>query len=170
MSRCTGCKKLKEDEEVRSCLHCGHPGPYCDNCRKCVLCNEDYPGNRTCGDGRGPHLTRGGFRTKCIDCDEFDYCAKCVDQCPCGQGERPHYLCKEMSDEHDCNYYNEEIGRGCKTNVCKRHCGIVDLNGKTRVYCPQHRPTISASLRDAVVRYIREEESAEYKKRLREEL
>lgn len=174
MSRCLGCKKLKENHKLRSCLYCDDKGPYCVHCDKCLTCKESLPGNWTCGDGGNHNMTKSGFKAKCVDDVEgYWRCEECLAQCTCGQGET-HYLCKDgrgsCHDSHQCTWRNKEDSKGCKKLVCKKYCGIKDISGETVLFCPKHRPNISDSLRDAVVRHIKENEGAEYKKRLREEL
>ncbi len=176
MSRCVGCKKLKEDHKLRCCIYCNDQGPYCKKCNKCKACDEALPGVWTCGDGGDHDLPQQGFKGKCVDDDEdYWYCEACLKKCPCGNGDT-HYLCKggrgSCFDTHECTWHSKEGNKytHCKTLVCRKYCGIKEISGEIVLFCPKHRPTISESLRNAVVQHIKENESADYKKRLREEL
>ncbi len=59
---------------------------------------------------------------KCVDCNDAEYCDRCIAKCQCGV-ESVHYVCRVV--EHAC-------GRGeeCTVKVCK-------ANGMT--HCPDHR-------------------------------
>ena len=147
MSRCLCCKKLREPNQLSECVQCAHSGPYCKKCTQCAQCESNHPGDWTCGDS-DHQLKRGEFRAKCITCDEFDYCMKCVTKCPCGKGET-HYLCK--SYRHECIWHNENDTEQCRVRVCEKYCGIEDLTGEIRLFCPSHKPRISKRLREIVL-------------------
>ncbi len=99
--------------------------------------------------------------TRCVDCDEFMYCKKCVVKCPCGNGDT-HYICK---NRHTCNE------SGCTTRVCKQFCGFRDLADNDFVlYCPLHHPKICKRLRDEVIGQILKNEDKRFKEELIEKL
>jgi hypothetical protein len=128
---------------------CSDPGPYCASCEECKSCKAFYPGNWYCGESEH-FLTREGFKAMCVTCEEFRYCAKCVVQCPCGQGE-PHYLCKERFDEsHECMC---GVKKGCPTRVCQKYCGFEDIrgNGGIVLCCPKHKIHVSKRLKTEVL-------------------
>lgn len=115
-------------------------------------------------------LVPGEFQTKCVTCDEFLYCRKCVVKCPCGQGET-HYLCKnKYVDHHLCEWSSADDQQHCNARVCKQYCGIKDLNGEVRLYCPNHHPRISKRLRDEVIHHIIHNEDKRFKDELKEKL
>jgi len=78
-------------------------------------------------------FSRQTWRAKCVDCDEFDYCYKCVVECECGQGPR-HYVCV---DAHDCDVCTmEEDGRILP--ACAKY-GLLELAVGNAKVCKKHR-------------------------------
>ena len=152
MSRCLCCKKLREFDELSECVWCYDKGPYCRKCDNCESCKEPHPGDWSCGENSNHDLIKGEFKTKCFVCDEFVYCAKCVVKCACGRTPE-HYLCStDYGDDHTCCWRSEDGKKWCKARVCDKFCGIEDLSGEIRLYCPEHHPRISESLRQEVLR------------------
>jgi len=165
MSKCLGCKKYRDDDKLRGCVFCNDPGPYCKKCDKCKTCSEYAPGDWTCGEDGNHNLTKDGFKTKCVDCDEFWFCEMCVRKCPCGKGES-HYLCIDHYDYHQCSWRSEDDKIRCDELVCREFCSIVDITGEKILFCPKHKPRISESLRDAVIEHIKNNATAEYREML----
>jgi hypothetical protein len=138
MSRCKGCRKLREESRLFPCRECS---------------DESY-----CGESNHV-IPRGAFKTRCVNCDEFDYCAKCVRKCPCGIGP-DHWICKAYDDyqdnRHTCMWYK---GRGldqpetCNIPVCA-NCRVPDFNpyseGNPR-FCNEHRKRVIEENCDAIV-------------------
>ena len=167
--RCSDCKKLKELEALFPCRKCGNTGPYCVKCSQCNQCGEHVPGDHRCGESE--HIIPVGQGIKCIDCDEFDYCKKCVVKCPCGHGE-DHYLCKDRikdsddgGDGHCCQWYHyidQGVPYHCTTPVCKQYCSIstfsADMNDKSHIrVCTVHRPVILKRAREILEELVEEE-------------
>ncbi len=112
--------------------------------------------SRCCGEDGDHDLKPGEFKTKCATCDDFYYCAKCVDQCPCGN-DPVHYLCKGRHDQmHLCKWDADE--KRCTTRVCEQYCGIKGPSGSIHLFCPNHAPAIPQTWRDALVRAMVEAE------------
>lgn len=148
MSRCSVCKTLHEDNDMKSCLYCNDPGSYCDECARCNKCQEWSPGDWSCGGGSNHNLTQSGFKAKCIDCNEFYYCNQCIVICLCRKGDKPHYVCKAgYGDTHICG------GDGCPAYLCKKYnSSAID---DEYAWCSKHRPVASKRLRDEIVSQIK---------------
>jgi len=145
MTECKVCKKSR-NYTLKKCINCSDPGPYCQQCEFCTNCDEELPGDWSCGGMKVAHeIKEGEFKTKCSVCNDYIYCSNCVDICGCGQGP-DHYVCEE--GDHGC--MGDEDGK-CDERLCN-NAAIECLCGDMRVYCKDHRPKIPESLKKEVLR------------------
>lgn len=152
---CVGCKTGRHYyEDLKSCIRCGDIGPYCVECPTCNGCETEYPADWSCGTP-GHDLIHDQLITKCVDCNDYDYCKNCVKKCSCGQGE-DHYLCIAESCEHRCKH------RGCNNYVCKQYGSIPFEDEK--VWCKDHYPEEHQQFCNKIKDLVKKD------KRLREEL
>jgi hypothetical protein len=76
-------------------------------------------------------------KTTCVDCDEFEYCIKHIQECSCGRGPQPHYVCpcpKNNFSEGTCNVYR------CKRLGGFKHFGYASSDDYISAFCKDHKP------------------------------
>lgn len=153
---CRCCKKPRRASKLVACVWCP-PGErvFCPKCDQCPTCKNYEPAFRRCG-GSKHEIPRDEEGVRCVDCDEFLYCSRCVRRCECGRGptDRPHYVCgKRGSDTHTCCYYHDsgdEASGGaaaedppyCERPACHTHGGVPRFsrggNNEREGVCAQH--------------------------------
>jgi hypothetical protein len=102
---------------------------YCNE-YQCSTCGCEAPGNWKCGED-DHDVKRGRPMYKCVLCDEFWYCLKHLNKCPCDKGEA-HYICKN----EECDNYSR--CRVCDVHLCRNGQLIEGIRKTT--FCNQHIP------------------------------
>lgn len=141
--------------ELNTCRMCNSVHLFCKEyqCLEkqvCPECGCQAPGNWMCGEN-DHKVKKGREMHKCVLCDEFWYCYKHLNKCPCGEGEA-HYICKSQ----DCDNYSQCRAGSCEVHLCRNGQLIEGIRKTT--FCNKHIPkkTLTKRLLDAADQEISE--------------